>query len=331
MPFDYEPIEGYLYPTNTHDNYVYVNEANNISQGAGDIGFNNNFGIAFIYSVLSRALFYIGFDVSYDILSLVINCFLVLYCFQLFKKIISLISLPYIYVFSFFAFSSFIYFAQLINKDIFTIALIFKGVQLALSGNKKKFILVGVLSVLIRIQLPVFFAVFYFLCFYKTNRHFFVLFSVYTFFAFVNGIFAKFQGVFISEETLSDGLSYWVYYLNYNYYVGSFILNPLRVVQYFYGYMLSFDFIQGDKLDVSRAKDLPQLLLFIYCLPAFFSSYLSYGKSMNDIKSRVLLSCVTSFFLVWLLNPSVSPRYFINFLPVVTLISFYYRYNHEKK
>ncbi|WP_337222569.1 hypothetical protein [Vibrio alginolyticus] len=331
MPFDYEPVEGYLYPTNTHDNYVYVREANNISRGIENIGFNNNFGIAFIYSSIFEFFGSFGLNLKYDVLSLWVNCFLILACFITYKKIIKLLGLPYYYVFSFFLFSSLIYFAQLINKDIFTIFIILKGVEFAVKGRKKSFFVLALLSVFVRIQLPVFFVMLGFFSFFKTKKYTFWLFFTYTFFALVNGFFAKYQGMFISEETLSDGLSYWVYYLNYNYYVGSFLLNPLRVIQYFYGYLLSFDFIVGDKLDVSRIKDLPQLLLFLYSVPYFVLAFLNYNRSMNDDRLRVLMSCILSFFLVWLLNPSVSPRYLINFLPIITLISFYYGFYYAKK
>ncbi len=320
--FNYEPVEGFLYPTNTHDNYVYLKNIYDIANIENKIGLNNNVGIAYVYYFLERHIF---MGLSFDYISLIVNLIVIWFSFLSYRKIIIVLNLDRKVIYSFFLCSSLIYFAQLINKDSFTILIILKAIEYKLQDRRKKFIILVFLSMIIRIQLPVLLIVFSFL---SDNKIFNIkplnkLIITYVFFSLVNGVFSHYQSAFISEETLSDGLSYIVYNLNNQFLIGSLLLNPLRVVQYFYGYLLSFDFVVGDKIDISRLKDYPQLISFIILSPFIIKCFLHYNKYMNQA-CRFLMAMIVSFFLIWLFNPSVSPRYLICFLPLYQLLAFYY-------
>lgn len=328
--FTYEPIKGLLFPVNVHDHFIYVEYMDNIMSATGGylLNINNNTGIAIVYIVVTKFLDAIGLGISIDSAALLVNLSVFFLALLSYYRIIGMLKLPKSYVFLFYLNVSFIYFAQLINKDSFTILIFFKLIEYSLYKNHKRIFLLFLFSFFIRVQLPLFIIV-YLLLTYKCDKNLKRLAFLYIVFALVSGYLSNYQSLIMSEETLGGGFSYIVHKLNSYYYVGSLILNPLRVLQYFYDLILSFDFYNLGYVDVSRLKNIPQVIMFILLSPYVFLMFFYYEKNMKT-PARYLMAAIVSFFLVWLLNPMINVRYILLILPVVILLGFYkrnFRYN----
>jgi hypothetical protein len=322
--FTYEPIQGFVFPVNIHDHYVYVQYIEKI-RGADSLlellHFNNNTGIALIYLSVINILALMGAELPIEDIALFINVGVFFLAFLSYKNIIKQLKLPYYYLYLFFINISFVYFAQLINKDSLTILVFLKTVEYSLIGSKKRFYLLCVLSVFVRIQLPVFIFIYWFLL--RKNTGYFKRFVfVYIVLALASGYLAKYQLLLMSEETLASGFSYLVFKLNTQYYIGSLLLNPIRALQYFYDLLLSFSFYNNGYFDVSRIKNIPQAFVFIVLLPIVLITFFYYEKNMRTPASH-LMAAIVSFFLVWLLNPMVNVRYVLLILPIIILLGFY--------
>jgi len=322
--FIYEPIQGFFFPVNIHDHYVYVKYIEKIRSADSLLEllhFNNNTGIALIYLSVNNALAFVGEKFRIEDIALFIKIGVFFLAFLSYKNIIKQLKLPYYYLYLFFINISFVYFAQLINKDSLTILVFLKIVEYSLLGSKKRFYLLLLLSVFVRIQLPVFIFIYWFLL--RKNTGYFKRFIiVYIGFALASGYLAKYQLLLMSEETLASGFSYLVFKLNTQYYIGSLLLNPIRAMQYFYDLLLSFSFYNDGQFDVSRIKNIPQAIVFIALLPTVSITFFYYEKNMRT-PARHLMAAVIAFFLVWLLNPMVNVRYVLLILPIIILLGFY--------
>jgi len=322
--FTYEPIQGYFFPVNIHDHHIYVNYIEKIRDADSFIEllhFNNNTGIALIYLSVINVIELLGGDFPIEDIALLVNVGVFFLAFLSYKNIIKQLKLPYYYLYLFFINVSFIYFAQLINKDSLTILVFFKVIEYSLLGHKKRLFVLFVLSVFVRIQLPVFIFIYWFLM-SKNTGYFKRFFILYIGLALASGFLAKYQLLLMSEETLANGFSYLVFKLNTQFYIGSLLLNPIRVLQYFYDLLLSFSFYNDGYYDVSRLKNIPQAIIFITLLPTILLTFFYYEKNMRTPASY-LMAAIISFFLVWLLNPMVNVRYVLLILPIIILLGFY--------
>ncbi len=320
----YEPIRGYVFPVNIHDHYIYVDyiekikNANNLE---GLLHFNNNTGVALIYLSVINLFEFLGLNIPIERIALLINLSVFFLIFLSYKNIIKQLELPYYYLYLFFLNISFIYFAQLINKDSLTILVFFKVIEYSFLGSKKRLFFLFMLSILVRIQLPIFMLLYWFLT--RSNVNYLKRFIIsYVGLCLISGYFAKYQLLLMSEETLANGFSYLVFKMNTEYYIGSLLLNPIRLLQYFYDLFLSFSFYNNSSYDVSRLKNIPQALVFIALIPTLIITFIYYEKNMKT-SIRYLMAAIVAFFLVWLLNPMVNVRYILLILPVIILLGFY--------
>lgn len=328
--FVYEPISGWINPVNIHDHYIYLDYIEKIDNLEDLFGLNNNLGISIIYYLLHQFIYLLGFDIKYEVLALVINLAVLLAVLSSYINIVKLFGLPGYYGLTFFFMTSLVYFSQLINKDSFTILIVLKAIELAKNKHWRNYILLIGLSVFIRFQLPALLLLYAFIV-YRQEKQLFRIAGTYILLSLINGFLAKYQTEFFNESTLSDGLSYYVYQLNLKYYIGSIIFNPLRVMQYFYDVLLSFNFIDSDyKIDVSRLKNIPQLFTMILLLPFAVLSVINFRSSLKG-DERYFLNMLFCFFIIWLFNPTINQRYFICFLPILQLLSLTRYYNFRRK
>lgn len=319
--FTYEPISGWINPVNIHDHYVYLSYIDDI-ESSGDwitlSGLNNNFGISLIYYCLHSILEFIGIDISYEALALIVNLLILMYALKIYSLIIYKIGLHPAWALTYFIMSPLIYFAQLINKDSFTILIILLAISFAISGQWKHLLMLTLLSVLIRFQLPAL-LILYVLFILGKKNHIIRFIGAYVLLSLINGVLAKYQIDFFNESTLSDGMSYLVYSLNRNYYIGSLLLNPIRAIQYVHDALISFDFIDGKLVDVGRMKNIPQLIFLLFLTPFLINAIINYNTYMGK-KEKYLLAMIVAFFGIWLFNPTINLRYFILFFPVLQIL-----------
>ncbi|ALB55508.1 hypothetical protein BN136_1079 [Cronobacter universalis NCTC 9529] len=330
--FTYEPIKGWLNPVNIHDHYVYLSYIEDI-ESSGDwitlSGLNNNFGISLLYFFFHHILDSLDINISYESLSLIVNLVVLLFSLKTYASIIYKLNLDITFAFTFFLMTPLVYFAQLINKDSFTILIILLAIKFSLEQHWKSFLVLMLISALIRFQLPALLMLYLF--FILGNKKHIVRFIVaYVFLSLANGVLAKYQTEFFDESTLSDGMSYLVYSLNRSVYVGSLLLNPVRAVQYIHDAIISFDFIDGDGIDVGRFKNIPQVTFLIFLSPFILNSILNYEFYMNQ-KEKYLLAMINAFFGIWLFNPTINLRYFILFFPVLQILGLSMYANFKKQ
>ncbi|EKD3182166.1 hypothetical protein CDU00_07940 [Cronobacter sakazakii] len=330
--FTYEPIDGWLYPVNIHDHYVYLSYIEDI-ESSGDwitlSGLNNNFGISLLYYFFHGILNIFGINISYESLALIINLFILFCVLKAYAYIIYKFNLDSTFALTFFLMTPLVYFAQLINKDSFTILIILLAIKFSLEQRWKSFLILTIVSALIRFQLPALLLLYLFFIIGE-KKHILKFIAAYVFLSLVNGILAKYQTEFFSESTLSDGMSYMVYSLNRNYYIGSLLLNPIRAIQYIHDAIISFAFIDGCKIDVGRFKNIPQVAFLLFLTPFILNSIINYSFYMNQ-KEKYLLAMICAFFGIWLFNPTINLRYFILFFPVLQILGLSMYINFKKQ
>lgn len=313
----HEPIYGYLFPANIIDHSIYYKNYQNLKNGYIDFAGVNNIGIAIIYYIYFGMLESLGFSIVPEKLSLILNLYIFLLCFISFKRIVQKLGLSICITWLFVLNSSFWYFAQLINKDVFTIFILYKLIEYALYNKKIGIFFIFVFSFFVRIQLPFIICIYLFFIYSKPTLKNFLI--VYLFMSLINGYISRYQGLIISESTLSDGLSAFIYKMNINYGIGSLLLNPIRLMQSFYSVFDSVNFYSSDGIDVSKLKNIPQLFIFLLLSPWVIKAFYKYSHFMRT-KAKYVMSIVPSFFLVWFLNPTINSRYVMLIIPFITLV-----------
>jgi hypothetical protein len=318
----HEPAAGFLYPANIIDHNIYYDNLVKMKEGVFHLNGINNLGISIIYGVYFHALEIFGYSGSVEFSALTFNFVVLLGIFLSYIKIIYLLGLKVEMVWLFVFNASLLYFSQLINKDLLTILILFKVVEYSIKKENLAIFLIFVVSFLVRFQLPLIMLV-YFLLLYGSNfkRQ---LFLVYVSLSLLNGFFSRFQSLFIGRETLSDGFSALVYDVNVSYGVGSLLLNPVRLAQYFYSLLGSFNFSLEVGVDVSKIKNIPQILILIFILPYVFKCYFNYNYYMRE-KIKYVLALIPAFFLVWFFNPTINSRYVMLIVPMLIIVGLYGR------
>jgi len=330
--FTYEPIKGLINPVNIHDHYVYLDYIKEI-EDTGDwitlSGLNNNLGISLVYYFIHELLLFIDINLSYETLSLIINLIIILYAMKVYSLIITKLGISSVWSLSFFIMSPLLYFAQLINKDSFTILIILLAINYSIGKEWGKFFILTAFSVIIRFQLPALLLLY--LYFVKGRNNHVRRFAIaYVSLSLINGMLAKYQIQFFNESTLSDGMSYLVYSLNNNYYIGSLLLNPIRAIQYVHDALISFAFVDGSVIDVGRLKNIPQIVFMLFLSPFIINAILNY-KIYMDKKEKYLLAMINAFFGIWLFNPTINLRYFILFFPILQMLGICMYINFRNK
>ncbi len=131
------------------------------------------------------------------------------------------------------------------------------------------------------------------------------------------------SGALLSHESYAEGgVSYWISRLNSDYFIGSYLLNFLKPIQYVYDLYRGavFDFsLVGVVVFYSRL-----IFFFLVLFYGFYFFRLVYAPwSYNRHKDLFYISAlVSSFFLVYMISPVVHYRYFIGIAPVIIFFLF---------
>ncbi|WP_345881283.1 hypothetical protein [Shewanella algae] len=300
---------------NLHDHDIYIKELATLVGKDVSYELNNDVGIALIYYAVYVAS---GINSIFDIyiFSLFFNLLFLLLSFFYYNKICSRHKLSDVACLFFFLNFSFLYFSQLVNKDMLTVFTLIYTLYFGIKGRIIFVVLILPFAFLIRQQLALCLLTFLFLINVR-NTFFWLVFSYILSSLAAGYISANLQ--LISAESMGSGFSSFLMSLNSQYYIGNLILNPVRVIQYFLSVPQSLIHAFGNgRLDLAallRALTLPMALL---ALVFFVKSIFNLKKTLNS-ESKIYFLLTYSFFLCWLLNPTINARYLMLILPVMVL------------
>ncbi|UDM62778.1 hypothetical protein KIJ96_05930 [Pseudoalteromonas piscicida] len=304
------------YIINVHDHNIYLKKMDGFIHGEADsYEMNNDLGIAIIYYFF---YYKTGVDSLLDlrVFSFIFNAtFYFLYVFVFFS-ICSKYRVSDYARLSVFLNLNLIYFMQLVNKDMLTIFALIYYLHLVIN---KSFILMAVvafLSFFIRQQLGLCLLTFTFL-YYSYNTKFWMFF-VYVVSSLAAGYFnANFS--IISAESLGTGLAAYISYFNQSFFVGYLIFNPVRFLQYIYALPESaLVFINSPYFDYAALFRMLAMFYFFALIIFFIRSVRNFSWLMSsNVKPFILM--VYSFFICWLINPTINARYLMLIFPIIIL------------
>jgi len=302
---------------NLHDHLIYEMFIEYILNGESVLVFGNNFGIASIFYSLNEVF---GIN-DYIFLSHYVNIFVYLgislYVFKVLRyfKYHLVLSL-------FFSFNpANFYYLSLINKDIFTIFFVLMFIYYLVKKQYFIYFTLAVLSIIIRLQLPLFALTLYFLLSFQNISLKRKIFYLYIISAAAAALLENITSLITMnrmDTSLGLGITKIIRELNTQYYIGSFLLNPVKIIQYFYDYIQAFRYL----LEIHRLKDIFNLLF----LPISLFSLLTYFflvKKPMEYRLNVFIFVLISFFTVWLINPTVNYRYIGIFIPYIIIPGIY--------
>ncbi|MFL1479416.1 hypothetical protein [Pseudomonas grimontii] len=326
-----DPVEIYVpdaegvfqYALNIHDHMVYLYNIEEISSDGIDFGLNNDVGILLIYIMIS-SMFPWLVDSNFVYLSLVFNCFLIFMCYICYSSICDSLGLGALGKLSFFVNLYFLYFAQLINKDMLTIFVFLFSIYCSGSKNKLLFLLlIFPIFGLVRLQLIIY--VFLFVLFMLSKRPILWIFFAYLGTSLIAGVLTVIAPV-IGQESLGEGFSSFIVGFNQNYFVGYVLFNPLRVVQFVMdAYSSLWFFTETGGLDVAKILRVPQLIFLLFLMKPLVS--ISKTKYWFNTPARPLVLAIFAFLIAWLMNPTINVRYVMLITPVLALFGMYARKN----
>ncbi len=292
-----------------------------IKSGDNFFEFANDKGIASIYLLLSEIFpFWVTADMIF--MAFIFNCITLIGCYWIYGKISDEFNFGFIGRLSFFINLRFLYFAQLINKDMLTIFIFLLSTYAGLRNRHWYLLLLIPFVVFIRIQLVIFILIF--VLFSSSNKIKMRFLIVYV----VTSVLAGYLSVYfpiIGEDSLGDGFSAYVVDLNQKYFIGYLFLNPIRVIQYIFDAYLSFYFFtESGAVDVAKILRLPQLILLITLTPCFYKLFF-YWERFPKIFIKPLTMVVLAYACTWLMNPTVNARYVMLITPILVLLGLYVR------
>lgn len=304
---------------NLHDHRVYLQELEYLSNNNLSYELNNDFGIAFIYHLIYVKT-KISSIVDIYIFALSVNLIILWFAFYFYNKVCSIHKLSDLACVCFFLNFSFIYFAQLVNKDMLTIFILIYTLYFGIKGRCINIILIIPIAFFVRQQLALCLVTFLFLINVR-NSLFWVVVSYVVMSLTAGYISANLQ--LISAESMGSGFSSFLMMLNSKYYIGNLLLNPVRFIQYFLSVPQSLMYtIMDDGVDFAaglRALTLPlAILAFLFFLRALFNIKATLSSGL-----RAYFLLTYSFFICWLLNPTINSRYLMLILPIMVLGYFY--------
>lgn len=296
---------------NLHDSGVYQSYLALFNDGTWVVAFDNNLGISFFYYLLTKI-----FNLDINVISYIVNVAAIILYFLVNAKLLYCLKIDPIYAVVILLNPALFYFTLLLNKDAMSLLFTAAFIYSALGRHVIAFGFLLVMSAFIRLQLPLFGCVLYFLLTSTSRNVMGRLFFCYFASVAASVILEKVHPIIeydTMESSLGLGLSVYIRSLNDNYFIGSLLLNPLRVFQYFYDFIRSVFMLKIDGLwDVSKIKDIPQVLFMGL---SFIGFILGFNKKLFSREVSALLIIVYSFFVVWLINPTINYRYFMLVIP----------------
>ena len=306
---------------NLHDHDVYLMNIDLVKGGDSLFELANDKGIASVYLFLSQVFPFLATP-DMALLAFIFNCAILVISYKVYGNITYELSLGLVAKLSFFANLSFLYFAQLINKDMATIFIFLFCAYAGMRGWHWHLLLLIPFAAFVRIQLVIFILIFIFIASAKKIGPRFWLVYIFT------SLLAAYLSVYFSiigEDSLGDGFSAYLVNLNNELLIGYLLFNPIRVLQFIFDAYLSFDFFtESGAIDVAKILRLPQLLLLGALAPHFYTlctRWSSYSKSI----ARPLVIVILAYTCTWLMNPTVNARYVMLVTPILVLLGLYVR------
>lgn len=300
---------------NFFDHEVYWNTLNKIkSEGLNVTSLNNDLGISLLYILFIKLFSIFGITNISDI-SFCVNIITLFLVYKLYTDICNIINLKGKTWLFFFLEFQLLYFVQLINKDLFTILFFLIVLKLLLIKKYKEIIFWSVLFFFVRIQLLVFGLLVLFLSYGNFKKRVIISYVITS----LIGGYTAVNGNLISKESMGSGFGSFVMTINSEYYyLGNLLLNPFRILQFFLDIFLSFNIYTDGKIDVAKILRIPILIVL-----AFHLKYLMYffkrGFTLNN-QLMAITVVIISFFLTWLMNPTVNARYIMLIVPILIIL-----------
>lgn len=291
----------------------------------GDFSIQN--GISYFYYFLSLIF---QFDKSNILISsFIVNNIFVLLGYRYFSLIKTQIlkldsKTNYLYFFN----PLLIWHSQLINKDIIMMALV---LMVCFYIYKKRIILIALISGFI-------FVIRYFLGLIgpaalfalKIKNQYLIIFIFYTIIMFLTAyIYSQSdRTIFLINrmypgkefEMGITGIASLIVHLNFNYYyIGNFLLGPVKALAYIYDLIRCYDFIHVGRVNLHLLFHIPIVTFFLYNLRTIFSILINL-EYLKEINLWPLFLVMITLFFVFLGSPLVHARYLFTIFYLLILI-----------
>lgn len=310
-----ECVDGVILPYNIPDNQVFFRVISDFSSFDISEILLRNYGITLPYVAL-LGMFDQDLNDQIVVISSAINWVIYLASGYIFARLCLELKPQYSTIVWFLLFPPFILFSVLINKDG---AMIFLVLAVTLAVLKRRWFILLLLTMaisLIRMQYLLFplFLVF------MLKADFRLRFATcYFFSAIASAFIANFFGVYDIDWS-AGGFSSFVYYLNKEYFVGSLLLNPVRVVHYVVAFLQECFYIKTDEgIDYMKLIQGITFIYLVYLFPGYARFLIDTWRVTYYRDFVVLRAAIYSYLLVLLLTPITEPRYFMIGCPLLLL------------
>lgn len=299
------------------DHQEYVNAIYRMETGEYQFGYNNNAGISSIYLLLKKI-----FGDNLRLTAFVVNNFLLVVSFFITLRLLAALSLPRFYAALLFLNPASVYFSQLINKEVFSLLAVLALTLCAAERKWLPFLLVVPLAGLVRLQLVFFGGALMFLSFGRDFlRRVLLAYAVFS----LGGAFVARMVESFDPSRWDWGISLANYWLNREFLLGSLLLNPARLLQYFKDLLFSASFLQNGIVDLYKFRDVPSAIALLSSLPLL--AYLTLNLHVFSAgRAKPLVAAVAAYLLVLLMNPIIHSRYLFPVLPLVFLLALFVAY-----
>ncbi len=299
--------------TNIHDHLIYVKNIELVANGESLFEFANDKGIASIYLMLANIFPYFATE-NMELMAFLFNTITLILCYAIYSKITDDLGLGVLGHLSFFFHLSFLYFSQLINKDMLTIFYFLLSVRFGMQGRYWILLLLLPFFVFVRMQLVVF--TFILIFFSMGGKFWWKVAAAYIVTSLLAGYLSVNHSI-IGDESLGGGFNAFVIDFNNSYLVGYLLFNPVRLFQYVVDAYLSFlIFTHEGVIDVAKILRIPVLVLFVFLIPAIVRLIANLNRYI-DSPLRPLILVVIAYALTWLMSPIVNARYVVLITPVM--------------
>ncbi len=292
------PLSGFA---NFHDHFVYFSAYSEIlEKGIFNVNFSLNYTpVSFLYYVVGLFSPLNFFETSF-----ILNQMALFGFFYYYLKVCRFLFVNKIAVFGVFLIPYYIYVSQLSGKDILYLFIVFSSFYSYLRNNLVFLVLkVVICAVFVRFQVLFLLAFLLIFSFHSLSWGL-RFFLVYVFSSIVGAISTSF--ILGSNPDLGDGIARYLYALNSVGMIGHLLLNPVRVVQYFYSF-----------LDVALFSERLVDYLVSISFPIIVFLPFSIGKFIRPSRELEFLIC---FLLVILLVPTINLRYFMALIPFFLVV-----------
>ncbi|HBU09080.1 MAG TPA: hypothetical protein DEA99_07935 [Candidatus Omnitrophica bacterium] len=299
----------FYFPLNLDQEKAYIPYMAMMEDGTYVNRISNSAGISHIYYALKKLTGFSYEDIPW--VSFLINNLFIILCYRYFVKIGLQLGLEMRYRWLFFINPALIYYSQLINKEIFT--LFFTLAFTYYLGRKQslKVLLYACFAFIVRMQmLPVGILAIWL---HRRRNYIWSLVIIY--------IITSLAGPVLLPQDIDMDTSSWmradntpgmvllVQSLNQKYYIGSLILNPIKIVQYAFDQLRCIFFIMDDgRIDLYKFRDVLFTLTLAYLISPIMRLTTHFRTYINT-PCRPLITVTCTFMLVLLVNPMVHSRY----------------------